>query len=79
MPCRTPNKNRYLAVENPLKKAILATLGAPTDIKAVESGRNQFVFRVYLDQYYRPKTLTGRYMAVLSVGVSLSASLWPVA
>ena len=41
-----------------------AILGAPTAIKAVEPGRNQFVFRVYLDWYHNPKTIDGRYMAV---------------
>ena len=49
--CRVAHliKSRYLAVENPLKKAFKAILRAST---AVESGRNQIVFRVDLDEHY---------------------------
>ena len=46
------------------KRPYKGILGVSTDIKAVESGGNQFVFRVDVDEYYPFPSRYIRYMAV---------------
>ena len=70
------NGNEYIAVELQPKTSFFAIFRRFNGHKAVESGDNQFVSRVELDQYHHPGTQNGRYMEILSVGPPLSASLW---
>ena len=58
------NENEYIAVELQPKNVILAIFRRFNGHKAVESGDNQFVFRVGPDEYCRFPLRHVRYMAV---------------
>ena len=58
------NENEYIAVELQPKNVILAIFRRFNGHKAVESGDNQFVFRVGPDEYCPFPLRHVRYMAV---------------
>ena len=54
------NENEYIAVEIQRKTSFFAIFRRFNGHKAAESGHNQFVICVDLDQYYHPSTQNGR-------------------